>query len=272
MGIRFQGRLGLAAGFDKNAEAVKGLARIGFGFIEVGSVTMRPWKGNPRPRIQRFESDQAIVNHMGLPSKGVDYVVFRLKNRRPGIPVLGNVAVTPDKTQAAEDAATEYRQTADQLAGVVDAIVLNLSCPNTSEGRSFSSIDGVKTLVRAFSDWSGPPLLVKFGPSESDQDVSNAVEILLGQGFKGIVATNTMPVDDFKGFAGGLSGRPLFAQALARVKMLRQVCGDGPVIIGCGGVLSRTDFERMREAGADLVEILTGLILKGPALVREIQK
>lgn len=271
LGLKFRGRLGLAAGFDKNAQALAGLARIGFGFIEIGSVSLRSWKGNPRPRIHRFEADEAIVNHMGLPSKGVDYVVSRLRGRRFSVPVLGNVAVTPSSDQPPEKAAEEYRQTADRLAGVVDAIVLNLSCPNTKTGRAFSSPDGVQMLARVFADWSGPPLLAKFGPLEPDDIVSESVDILLGHGFKGIVATNTMPVDDYKGFNGGLSGRPLFEKSLARVKLLRQVCKDGPVIIGCGGVLSRYDYERMCEAGADLVEILTGLILKGPALVREIQ-
>jgi len=272
LGIKFRGQLGLAAGFDKNADVIAGLSKIGFSFIEIGSVTLHPWAGNPRPRIKRFESDEAIVNHMGLPSKGVNYVISRLKSRKTDIPILGNIAVTPGQKQAPEQAAEEYRQTADRLAEFVDAVVLNLSCPNTSDGRAFSSIEGVSMLATAFNGWAGPPLLAKFGPSEPDDIVKKAVNILLENGFKGIVATNTVPVDDYKGFNGGLSGRPIFETSLARVKMIREVCEDGPVVIGCGGVFSMDDFERMRDAGADLVEILTGLILKGPALVREIQE
>ncbi len=269
-GIAFPRRLGLAAGFDKNAQVVAGLANIGFGFIEVGSVTLRPWQGNPRPRIFRFESEAAIVNHMGLPSMGVDYVVGRLKGEHSTVPVLGNVAVTPDREVALEAAAAEYRETAERLGGVVDAVVLNLSCPNTRDGRSFSTVEGARLLARAFAGWSETPLLAKFGPAEPGDVVSEAVEILVSHGFDGIVATNTLPVDNFHGASGGLSGRPLFEHALSRVRMMRRVCGEDALIIGCGGVSGRDDFRRMREAGADLVEVLTAFIFKGAGLIRDI--
>ena len=270
-GIHFINPVGLAAGFDKNAEVVDGLFGLKFGFVEVGSVIMRPWRGNPGPRIFRIPENRAIVNRMGLPSHGVDVIKQRLMGRKFPGPVLVNVALTPDRVYSSIEGAKEYFQTAELVKDVADAVVLNLSCPNTTEGLSFSRPKYLKVLLEHFEKWDGPAVLLKFGPVSANNEFEEALQMVLdSKRITGLVLVNTLPVSDFEGHRGGLSGAPLFKEAVKTVDLARKVCGDDMLIIGCGGVMSKEDFNIMRSAGADVVELLTGFIYRGVDLVNEI--
>lgn len=273
LGLPFDHRLGLAAGFDKDARALWGLYGLGFGFVEVGSVSAGPWPGNPRPRLFRVPGERALINRMGLPSEGAEVVARRLRHRPP-IPVFVNVTRTADPSLSGEDGIEDICRAIAVLAPVSDAIVLNLSCPNTPDGRTFQEPEALAALLRAVRARCGDvsrPVLVKVSPDLAPDCLDALASTALRMGARGFVATNTtlsrdgLPAPPAGGWpAGGLSGPPLRERSLAVVRRLRDIAGRDAVIVGCGGVESRRDVERFHEAGADLVEAYTGFIYGGP--------
>ncbi|MEL7361213.1 MAG: quinone-dependent dihydroorotate dehydrogenase [Bacteroidota bacterium] len=293
-GVRFRNPVGLAAGFDKNAERVPFWDALGFGFAEVGSVTARPSDGNPTPRAFRLPADSALVNRMGLNNDGAAAVAARLASTAlPDRYVLGvNVAKThsPDilGDAALDDFATSVRHVARHAA----YLALNVSCPNTAEGKTFEepdALDGLLTRVMTVLDDLGvrPPVLVKFSPptlADGAPDfggVDELVALCLQHGVDGFIATNT--ASDRAGLTtdaatlaeigrGGLSGTPLQARSTALVRRLYQ-CTDGAVpIIGVGGVDSSAAAYEKICAGASLVALYTGLVYEGPGLVGRINR
>ncbi len=279
LGLAFDHGLGLAAGFDKDARALWGLYALGFGFVEVGSVSARPWPGNPRPRVFRVPGERALINRMGLPSEGAEAVARRLRDRPP-IPVFVNVTRTADPSLTFEAGIEDLCRAITVLAPVSDAVVLNLSCPNTPDGRTFQEPEALAALLRAVRARCGDgsrPVLVKVGPDLDPGSLQALATTALRAGVRGFVATNTtlardgLPAPPAGGWpAGGLSGPPLRERALSAVRHLREVAGRDAVIVGCGGVESREDVERFREAGADLVEAYTGFIYGGPLFCRNV--
>jgi dihydroorotate dehydrogenase len=282
LGLEFPGPVGLAAGFDKDARGTRGLAALGFGFVEVGTVTARAQPGNPRPRMFRLPADRALVNRMGFNNAGALAAAARLRGRGRGGPVvgvnIGKTRVVPD-----EEAAGDYAASARAVAGVADYVVVNVSSPNTPGLRDLQATDRLRPVlvaVRAALDASGGgrsggrvPLLVKIAPDLADADVDAIADLALELGLDGIIATNTTVSRDglaspssqvAAAGAGGLSGPPLRARALEMLVRLRARAGDRLVLIAVGGIETPDDaWERLR-AGATLVQAYTGFIYGGP--------
>src|SRR6266700_2000272 len=278
LGLEFPGPLGLAAGFDKDARGTRGLAALGFGFVEVGTVTARAQPGNPRPRMFRLTADRALVNRMGFNNAGAAAAAARLGRARGG-PVVG---VNIGKTRAVPDAdaAADYAASARAVAAVADYVVVNVSSPNTPGLRDLQAADRLRPVlvaVRAALDAavSGGrvPLLVKIAPDLADEDVDAVADLAIELGLDGIIATNTTVSRDglaspaaqvAAAGAGGLSGPPLRARALAVLTRLRARAGDRLVLIAAGGIETPDDaWERLR-AGATLVQAYTGFVYGGP--------
>jgi dihydroorotate dehydrogenase len=291
MGLSFPNPLGLAAGFDKNAVGIDALAALGFGFVEVGTVTARPQPGNPRPRLFRLPRDRAIVNRMGFNNDGAEVVARRLAHRRDGsrraaaaiVGVnIGKTKVVPEDDEAAVLA--DYAFSARLLAPYADYLVVNVSSPNTPGLRSLQAVDRLAPLLdevrRVATDAAGRPvpLCVKIAPDLADDDVVDVARLAVGQGLDGVIATNTTisrdglvsdPADVEALGAGGLSGPVLRQRALDVVKILRAEA-PGLTLIGVGGISSADDARERIEAGADLVQAYTGFVYGGPLWPRRV--
>jgi dihydroorotate dehydrogenase len=270
-GLVFPNRVGLAAGLDKNAVAPLAWWAFGFGFAELGTVTPRPQPGNPKPRMFREARNRAIVNRMGFNNDGADAVAARLEEqarigRRPPFPVgvsVGKHADTP-----LEKAADDYAAAAARVAPVADFVSINVSSPNTTGLRSLQTADSLRQLIRAvLAVTAGKPLFVKVAPELTGDELAGVVETCVTEGAAGMIATNTLATNGESGRPiGGLSGRPIREIALRRVEEVRRLLGDGPALIGCGGIDDVPSARAMRDAGADLIQLYTGLVYQGPFL------
>ncbi|HUF39786.1 MAG TPA: quinone-dependent dihydroorotate dehydrogenase [Anaerolineales bacterium] len=279
-GLVFRNPVGLAAGYDKDAVAWRGLAALGFGHIELGTVTPLPQPGNDRPRLFRLPEDGALVNRLGFPSRGADYVAARLRNRRRGGVVLGvNIGVNRDTP--VEEAARDYLALLRKFAPLSDYLTVNVSSPNTAGLRQLQARDALENLLGELAKTreEGPriPILVKLSPDLETAELDDAVGAILGTGMDGIVATNTTVArpglqSGSAGERGGLSGRPLGPLSLETLeKIVARVEGAVPVV-AAGGILGPDDARRRLDAGAALVQVYTGLVYRGPGLVKEILK
>ena len=278
MGLRFPGVLGLAAGFDKNAVGIDALAALGFGFVEVGTVTGRPQPGNPRPRLFRLPTDRAVVNRMGFNNDGAELVAERLaRRRRTGVVVGVNIGKT--KVVPEDQAVDDYRLSTRMLAPHADYLVVNVSSPNTPGLRDLQAVERLQPLLAAVrrealraSD-RYVPLLVKIAPDLSDDDVLAVADLVVADRLDGIVATNTTISRDGlrstaaeveRAGAGGLSGAPLLHRSLEVMRMLRSRMGEEPTLIGVGGIATIGDAVERLAAGADLLQAYTALVYQGP--------
>ncbi|MEM1054919.1 MAG: quinone-dependent dihydroorotate dehydrogenase [Bacteroidota bacterium] len=291
-GLRFHAPLGLAAGFDKNAAGPGLWPALGFGFAEVGSVTARASSGNPRPRAFRLPEDRALINRMGLNNDGAEAVADRLARAdRPSEFVLAvNVAKTHDPDILGDAGIEDFQTSVRHLLPHADLLVLNVSCPNTAEGKTFEDPAALDALLTAVMDErarqsSRVPVLVKLSPPASagldTGAVDESVAVCLRHGVEGFVATNT--ASDRDGLAtpakrlaeignGGLSGAPLAARADALVRHLYRRTDGAVPLIGVGGIDSPEAAYRRIRLGASLLEVYTGLVYEGPGLVRRIHK
>lgn len=267
-GIEFPNRVGLAAGMDKDGVALPAWPALGFGFVEVGTVTRHPQPGNERPRLFRLPEREAIINRMGFNNAGAAALADRLRRAgRPGVPLgisLGKSRTTP-LAEAVEDYLASYRM----LREYGDYFAVNVSSPNTPGLRTLQDRDHLSALLAALVR-EGPqprPILVKIAPDLTESAIAELLEVCLDQGAAGIIATNTT-VDHNEGQAGGLSGRPLAERARQVVAFVHRETGGALPVIGVGGILTADDAARMRDAGASLVQLYTGFIYHGPALVR----
>jgi dihydroorotate dehydrogenase len=284
LGREFPSPLGVAAGFDKDGSAFDGLAALGFGFVEVGTVTAQGQPGNERPRIFRLGRDRAMVNRMGFPNPGADAVAPRLAARRPGDVVAINVGKT--RAVAEDQIAADYRAAVRTLAPLADFLVLNVSSPNTPGLRDLQSAERLAALIAEVKDELAKhrvqlPLLVKIAPDLADEDIDAIADLAVGQQLDGLIATNTTigraglttpatEVDEL-GF-GGLSGAPLKARSLEVLRRLRARTGDGLVLISAGGIETADDAWERIEAGATLVQAYTGFVYGGPLWPRAINR
>jgi dihydroorotate dehydrogenase len=280
LGLTFPTPIGLAAGLDKDAQAVPALRALGFGFIEVGTITAQPQPGNPLPRLFRLPLDRALINRMGFNNRGSEVARERLSQLQPGAAPLG-VNIGKTKVVPNEQAAEDYALSAARLGPHADYLVINVSSPNTPGLRDLQAIESLRPLilrVRAELDRVRParvPLLLKIAPDLSDADVDAVADLALALQLDGIIATNTTisraglasdPAAIDACGAGGLSGAPLKARALAVLERLRARVGERVVLIAAGGVETVDDvWERLR-AGASLVQVYTALIYDGPCL------
>jgi len=272
-GLEFPNPVGIAAGFDKNAEIPRALASLGFGHVEVGGVTAEPQAGNPRPRLFRLAEDGALINRMGFNNDGADVVGERLaKTDLPDVPVGVNIGKS--KTASPDQAADDYAYTYERVADSGDYFVVNVSSPNTPGLRELQSRDALAGILQRLLDAGAEPLLVKLSPDLAEGAVLEAVELAEDLGVDGLIATNTT-VDRPESLRnpnrneeGGLSGRPLQPRATEVVRLVASNT-DLPVV-GVGGVFTAEDAYRKILAGATLVQLYTGLIYQGPAIARDI--
>ena len=288
MGLTFRNPVGLAAGLDKDAGAVEGLARLGFGFVEVGTVTPRPQPGNPRPRLFRLPSAHALINRMGFNNLGVEVMVRRLEELRRrgrlGETRLG-VNVGKNKDTPLERAADDYRRCIEAVYPFADYLTLNLSSPNTPGLRTLQSeaalaplLEEVKDAQARSADRHGHrvPVLVKIAPDLAEADVEIVARAVERFEIDGIIATNTtiarpgLAGESLANEAGGLSGAPLHPLAVATVGRLRAALRSPVPIIGVGGIMDVGGGRTLLTSGADLLQIYTGFIYRGPALIREL--
>jgi dihydroorotate dehydrogenase len=272
MGLVFPAPLGLAAGMDKNAVAVRGLAATGFSHVEIGTVTARAQLGNDKPRSWRELDLRGLRNRMGFNNEGADAVarrLARLRSRRSGQGLLVGVNIGKTKVTEAEDAPLDYAYSARALAPYADYLVVNVSSPNTPGLRDLQSVESLHPIlerVRAAATEAVPerrvPLLVKIAPDLADADVDAVAALAAELGLEGVVAVNTTVAHD-RG-PGGLSGPVLLPRALEVVGRLRERLGEGPCIIGVGGVSTAADARALLDAGATLVQAYTGFVYGGP--------
>ena len=284
-GIKFKNPVGLAAGFDKNGEYIEALSNLGFGFIEVGTVTPLPQPGNDKPRMFRLEEDSALINRMGFNNKGVDTLAERLRllrSKNSDIVVGGNIG--KNKNTPNEDAVNDYIKCFDRLFDVVDYFVVNVSSPNTPGLRELQEKEPLMHLLNTLQQRNSKngisrPILLKIAPDLTNEQLDDIVEIVLQTKIAGVIATNT--TIDRNGLytpektakeAGGLSGKPLTLRSTEVVRYLSNKSNKAFPIIGVGGIHSPQDAKDKLEAGAALVQLYTGFIYEGPALVKRICK
>jgi dihydroorotate dehydrogenase len=282
-GIKFRNPVGLAAGFDKNGLLISEWGDLGFGFVEVGTVTPKPQAGNPLPRLFRLPADRAIINRMGFNNDGLAVLTERLRNRRRGrLVVAGNIGKNKDTPNA--DAASDYGQCFTALYPVVDFFVVNVSSPNTPGLRELQEKEPLTALLNALQQLNAQqparkPILLKIAPDLTDTQLDDILEIVQATGLAGLVATNTTisraglvtdPTQVEAIGAGGVSGAPLQARSLEVLRYLRKQAGPGLPIISVGGIMTAADAIERLQAGADLVQVYTGFVYEGAYLPKRI--
>jgi len=281
-GLTFKNPVGLAAGYDKDAVAVRGLAALGFGHIEVGTVTPCPQSGNPKPRMFRLVEDEGVINRLGFPGRGADWVAprlaYRLNTTRIGVN-LGKNKDTP-----LENAVDDYIALLRRFTSLADYLTINVSSPNTVGLRRLQGREMLESLLGAIARereaialgrGGRVPILVKLAPDLSDEELDDALEAILDAGMDGVIATNTtLARDGLRSAAGaesgGLSGSPLTGLSdLVLSKVVKRVGGRIPVV-GVGGIMCPDDAKRKLDLGATLVQVYTGMVYAGPGLVKDI--
>ena len=279
-GLDFPNPIGLAAGYDKDARVPDALLRLGFGFVEVGTVTPRPQSGNPKPRLYRLEEDGAVINRLGFNSGGLDMALARLAHRQDRSGIVG---LNLGRNRDSRDAAADYEEGVRRAAGIAQYLVVNVSSPNTPGLRELQRRAALDALLhrlrRTLEENAGrAPLLVKIAPDLAADERRDIAEVVLAAGIDGLIVANTTlarPPDLGSGHAheaGGLSGRPLFAPSTALLaEMYRLTQGRLP-LIGVGGIASAADAYAKIRAGASLVQLYTALVFAGPALVGRIKR
>jgi dihydroorotate dehydrogenase len=284
LGMEFPSPVGLAAGFDKDAEAYHALGAFGFGFVEVGTVTARPQPGNPRPRLFRLVRDRAIVNRMGFNNEGARAAADRLRGRRR---VIVGVNIGKTKVVPEHEAVADYVKSTECLAALADYLVVNVSSPNTPGLRDLQAVEHLRPLLMAVREAARRatprhvPLLVKIAPDLADKDIDAVAGLALDLGLDGVIATNTTvsrdglasdPGEVEAAGVGGLSGAPLKRRSLEVLRRLRERTGDRLVLVSVGGVETADEAWERLEAGATLVQAYTGLIYGGPSWPRRINR
>jgi len=279
-GLTFKNPIGLAAGFDKDAKLYKELSDFGFGFIEIGTLTPKPQEGNPKKRLFRLKEDSAIINRMGFNNGGVDAAVKRLKENKKVL-IGGNIG--KNKNTPNEDAVSDYELCFDALYDVVDYFVVNVSSPNTPNLRELQDKAPLTKLLQTLQQKNvernrkTKPILLKIAPDLTNEQLLDIIEIVKETQIAGIIATNTTLSreglhSENKTETGGLSGKPLTKRATEVIRFLSEQSNKAFPIIGVGGIHSPEDAIEKLEAGASLIQLYTGFIYEGPALVKAINK
>ncbi|MBI5296941.1 MAG: quinone-dependent dihydroorotate dehydrogenase [Chloroflexi bacterium] len=305
-GLTFKNPVGLAAGYDKDGLAIRGLSALGFGHVEIGTVTPKPQPGNPSPRVFRLVEDEAVINRMGFPSRGSEFVQMQLdpnlnlnwierilgfspgkrRKPRPKWNTILGVNLGKNKDTPNEEAVLDYLALLQNFAGVADYLTVNVSSPNTVGLRSLQGREALEALLtqlhqqRLYEQRTYEkriPILVKLAPDLNDAELDEAIEAILHTRMDGIIVTNTTlgregVRSNHRGESGGLSGKPLTVKSEAvLLHTIKRVNGEIPVV-SAGGVMNPVDAKRRLDFGAALVQVYTGLVYRGPALVKEIVK
>jgi dihydroorotate dehydrogenase len=283
-GLNFKNPVGLAAGFDKNCTMAPIMENLGFGFLEIGSVTALPSTGNPKPRSFRLPADSSLINRLGLNNDGAQTISKRLKNLDLNIPVGVNIAKTHNPDIYGEKALEDYYTSFELVKEIADYITLNISCPNTAEGKTFEDPEVLESLLQTLElnkDSSLPPVLIKFSVDLDDTQLSELISVSENHAISGYVATNTSSLrenlrtasDEIRSIGrGGLSGKAIRNKSTEIIrKIYRQTKGE-KTIIGVGGISSGKDAIEKIKAGADLIQIYTSLVYEGPSVVKQINR
>ena len=283
MGLEFPNPVGLAAGMDKNGDCIEGMAALGFGFLEIGTVTPRPQPGNPKPRMFRLVEQQAVINRLGFNNKGVDYLLEQVKARRSNIRLGINIG--KNLTTAVENALDDYLMGLRKVYLHADYIAVNISSPNTPGLRKLQTAEYLGELLGglelereklAQEHGKRVPMAVKIAPDLELDEIAPLVDKLLKHKADAVIATNTtlsrvgVEGSPYSSEAGGLSGKPLFERATETVARLAEALQGEMPIVACGGIFSVADAKAKLDAGASLVQIYTGFIYRGPGLIKEI--
>ena len=283
-GIKFPNKIGIAAGFDKNAEVYKMLGNMGFGHVEIGTVTPRPQPGNPKPRLFRLPADSALINRMGFNNKGVENAVKNLRRRNHKIVIGGNIG--KNSSTPNEKAVDDYVACFQALYDYVDYITVNVSCPNVTNLRELQGQESLERILSALAEQRRQkaeykPILLKISPDLNFQQIDESLEIIERYGIDGLVAANTSTTrtglktsgERIKEIAnGGLSGQPLRDRSVEIISYINKKTGGKLPIIGVGGTMSPADAMAKLEAGATLVQVFTGFIYYGPKLAKDVNK
>jgi len=283
MGIHFPSRFGLAAGFDKDAKGIAGLGVLGFGHVEVGTITAKPQPGNERPRLFRLIPDRALINRMGFNNHGAAAAARRLERarRNPGRPVIG-VNIGKSRVVDVADAIDDYLESTRRLAPFADYLAVNVSSPNTPGLRGLQELDQLRPLLTAVRDAAGRvPVLVKIAPDLTDEQIDAIAELAVSLGLSGIIANNTTisrdglvtPADEVSAMgAGGLSGAPVAARSLEVLRRVRAAVPSDFCVIAVGGVTTEQDVQDRIDAGATLVQGYTAFLYEGPTWATRINR
>lgn len=284
-GLTFKNPIGLAAGYDKDGVAICGLAALGFGHVEVGTVTPKPQPGNPSPRVFRLVEDDAVINRMGFPSRGMEYLEQQLSRGSNWNTVLG-VNLGKNKETPNEEAVLDYLALLMRFAAYADYLTINVSSPNTVGLRSLQgreALEGLLTqlhqqrLVEQDKYKKRLPILVKLAPDLSDAELGDALEAILNTNMDGVIVTNTTLSREglrsrYREETGGLSGTPLTVKSEAVLRQTLNLVNGNIPVVSAGGVMNPEDAKRRLDMGAALVQVYTGLVYRGPGLVKEIVK
>ena len=283
-GITFKNPVGLAAGYDKDGIAIKGLAALGFGHLEIGTVTPNPQPGNPRPRVFRLLEDEGVINRMGFPSQGMSNVERRISDLRGPRSAIIGINLGKNKETPIEQAAQDYIELMRRFIYLADYLTINISSPNTVGLRRLQGREMLEKLLGtiqkereqiALGRGGNAPSLVKLSPDLNDEELEDAIGVILDKGMDGIIATNTTLAREgvrskYRGETGGLSGSPLAAGSEAALRQVIKLVNGKVPIISVGGIMSPEDAKKRLALGARLVQVYTGLVYRGPKLVQEI--
>lgn len=283
-GIKFPNPVGLAGGLDKNGECYNELSDFGFGFVEIGSLTVRPQPGNPKPRLFRVVKDRAIINRMGINNLGVNNAINNLNREHPEVIVAGNIA--PNSSSQGEQVAEDYRNAFCLLYDFVDMFVINISCPNVEGLTSLQDVSSLSDIMDSLLDLRTgfdyyKPILLKLSPDLAHSQIDEILDYAMLSGIDGVVAGNTsrkrdgltIPQEKIDEIGkGGMSGAPLYAKNLEMVRYIASKTGGKLPIVGVGGIMSPEQAKEMLAVGASLIEIYSGFIYEGPGFVEKILK
>ena len=278
LNLTFKNKLGTAAGLDKNGDYIDCLGALGFGFLEIGTVTPLPQNGNTKPRIFRVFEENAVINRLGFNNKGIEHLLKNLKNRSYDGIVGVNIGANKDskENQRIED----YLICINKIHQYADYITVNISSPNTPGLRELQSAKNISQLIEKIDAKIKSlnyvkPIFLKISPDESQSTIHNIIEKIDSSSFSGLIATNTtidktsLKSAAYRHLEGGLSGEPLFKKSTSMISYIKKISPEIP-IIGVGGVISNTDYQAKLDAGASLVQLYTGFIIKGPTIINDI--
>ncbi len=278
-GMNFNNRLGTAAGLDKNGDYIDCLGELGFGFLEVGTITPVKQDGNPKPRVFRNFQDESIINRLGFNNKGVEHLVRNLKSR--SYKGVVGVNVGANKKSQGEQRIRDYLYCIEEVYKYADYITINISSPNTPNLRDLHKAENLSDLVQSIEDKVRElkieiPFFLKISPDETDESIENIINTVESSFLKGIIATNTttnktnLSNKKFKQIDGGLSGKPLMDRSTETIKVIKSKSHKEIPVIGVGGVMNAIDFNKKIDAGSELVQIYTGFVIKGPNILNDI--
>ena len=283
-GIKFKNPVGLAAGFDKNGKYIKEMSNLGFGFIEIGTITPKPQPGNPKKRLFRVQNDLAIINRLGINNDGNILCAERLKKNNSDVVIGGNIG--KNTTTSNENADTDYIQNFEILHQYVDYFVLNVSCPNVSNFTKLQDVEFLKKLIPQLKKINSTkpkkkPILIKISPDLNQDQLDETIDLILSENLDGIIATNTTTSRNNlktnkskieKIGNGGLSGEPLKNKSTEVIRYISKKTDGNLPIIGVGGIMNPKDALDKIKAGADLIQLYTGFIYEGPSIVKKINQ